>query len=523
MWGTSVARARRLAVIAVLSFTAVACANTPATAPAPAPVPPVAAPAPTAPTAGAPAPTEPPARICDNVRPGPPAPPPGAVSVDPAVDSDLATKTSSSPPGTTFWLAPGRHTLGTDQYGQVTPKDGNTYIGAPGAILDGRGLNMYAFVATAKNVTISNLTVRGFIPPVDQGVVNHDSGEGWIVTDNLMEDNRGAAMMAGVGQRVLRNCLRNNGQYGINAFGGHLLVEGNEISGNNTDDLEHTLPGGCGCTGAIKFWDVNGADVRNNWIHDNRGTALWADTNDNDFLIENNLIENNDGEGFFLEISYNTVFRNNTLRRNAWVKGREFAERNDDFPVAAIYLSEAGGEPRVPARTDKVDIYGNVLEDNWSGITLWENADRFCNSPANTSSGYCTRLLDNPEKCSSPAIDKGPLYNDCRWKTQRVHIHDNVFRFDPNVVGCSKGFAGRMSVLSNWGTVPDWSPYKERVIQDSITFKQDNVWRANTYVGPWSFGAFEAGRELPVPQWQAAPYGQDSGSTFDNGTVPRSC
>ena len=68
---------------------------------------------------------------------------------------------------------------------------------------------------------------------------------------------------------------------------------------------------GCGCTGGAKFWAVNGADIRGNWVHDNRGAGLWADTNNNDFLIEDNLIENNDGEAVFYETSYNLILRNN--------------------------------------------------------------------------------------------------------------------------------------------------------------------------------------------------------------------
>ena len=48
-------------------------------------------------------------------------------------------------PGTTFWLAPGTHTLGDDEYDQVTPKDGNIYVGAPGAIARRpRQVNHYA-------------------------------------------------------------------------------------------------------------------------------------------------------------------------------------------------------------------------------------------------------------------------------------------------------------------------------------------------------------------------------------------
>ncbi len=472
---------------------------------------------------GGAAPSGPIAAVCGRQVPGPASAPSGAVVVDPTVDNDLSAQTEASPRGTTFWLAPGTHTLGRDQYGQVVPKDGNQYIGAPGAVLDGRGLNYYATVGKASNVTIRHLTVRGFIPPVDQGVVNHDSGEGWVIEHNTIEENRGAGLMAGFRQEVRHNCLRNNGQYGMNAFGGELVVEGNEIVNNNTDDLENKIPGGCGCTGGVKFWDVNKADIRNNWIHDNRGVGLWADTNNNDFLIEGNVIEGNDGEALFYETSYNLVLRNNTIRNNTHVRGKEFANEDDNFPVAAIYLSEAGGEPRVPARTDKIEIYGNRLENNWSGITAWENADRFCNSPSNTSTGYCTRLVNSPENCSEPGIGNPPLYGDCRWKTQRLDIHDNVFRFAPDVVGCSNGFAGRMAILSNWGTTPDWSPYMARVVQEAITFKQQNVWHDNTYDGPWTFVVLEAGSGVKHVEWQAEPNRQDLGSSFSGDLYARPC
>ncbi len=357
----------------------------------------------------------------------------------------------------------------------------------------------------ASNVTISNLTVRGFVPPVDQGAVNHDAGDGWIIENNTIKNNKGAGLMAGHRQQVRKNCLRNNGQYGINAFGGDLVVADNEIVGNNTDDLDNTLPGGCGCTGGVKFWGVNKANVRNNWVHDNHGAGLWADTDNNDFLVEDNLIENNDAEAVFYEISYNLILRNNTIRNNTRAKGRKFADRESNFPVGTIYLSEAGGEPRVPARTDKIEIYGNILENNWSGITAWENADRYCNSTSHTSTGYCTHLMSSPTTCSAPGIHNSPLYDDCRWKTQRLDIHDNVFTYAPEAIGCPNGMTGRMAIFSNYGTVPDWSPYKGRVIQEAITFKQHNVWHNNTYRGRWAFVAFETSRSVERVQWQAEP------------------
>ncbi|MFF9043735.1 right-handed parallel beta-helix repeat-containing protein [Streptomyces parvulus] len=457
------------------------------------------------------------ARVCAKPTAGPATAPAGAVTVDPAVAGDLAAKTRNSPPNTTFWLRPGTHRLLPDRYAQVVPKQGNRYLGAPGAVLDGRETNQYAFGGTARDVTIRHLTVQGFVAPHDEGVVNHDSADGWVIEHATIQNNSGAGLMAGARQRVRASCLRGNGQYGMNAYKAAgrlsgLVVEGNEIVGNNKDDWERRRPG-CGCTGGVKFWAVDGADVRGNWVHDNRGAGLWADTNNNDFRIEGNLLEANDGAALIYETSYNAVVRGNTIRRNNWVEGRRYADRGDTFPFATVYVSESGGEPRIRARTKKIEIHGNTLEDNWSGITLWENADRFCNSPANTSSGECTLLVKDTGRCVRPAIASAPLYADCRWKTQRVDIHDNRFVLDKSAVGCAEG-CDRMAVLANYGTYPDWSPYQGERVAEAITREQHNRWHDNVYVGPWTFVAHDPSRVLDSGQWQAMPYRQDEGSTF---------
>ncbi|WP_075730894.1 right-handed parallel beta-helix repeat-containing protein [Streptomyces acidiscabies] len=456
------------------------------------------------------------ARVCAKPAAGPASAPKGAVTVDPAVPGDLAEKTKSSPPRTTFWLRPGTHRLEADRYAQVIPKDGDRYVGAPGAVLDGRKVNQYAFGGPARDVSVRYLTVQNFVAPHDEGVVNHDSADGWVIEHTTIQHNSGAGLMAGARQQVRANCLRGNGQYGINAYKSGrisgLVVEGNEITGNNTGDWERKQPG-CGCTGGIKFWAVDGADVRGNWVHSNRGTGLWADTNNNDFLIEDNVLEDNDGAALIYETSYNAVIRGNTIRGNNKVEGRRYADRGDSFPLATVYLSESGGEPRVHARTDKIEVYRNVLENNWSGITLWENADRFCNSPANTSSGDCTLLVKKTAGCTRPGITKAPLYADCRWKTQRVEIHDNRFVLDKAAVGCTT-LCDRMAVLANYGTYPDWSPYQGDGVADAITLKQGNRWYHNEYAGPWTFVVHDPSRTLDAGQWRSAPYRQDAGSTF---------
>jgi len=463
--------------------------------------------------------------VCATPPAGPVSPPPGAVKVDPSVLGDLSAKTLSSPAGTTFWLAPGVHKLDSSPDAQVSPKDGDVYLGAPGAILDGQNVNEFAFTRRAADVTIRYLTVQNFNPNTSQaGVVNHDGGTGWVIADDAILSNHGAGVRAGANQQVLRSCLKDNGQYGIAApsplanVAGHavpvtggLVVKGNEIVGNDADNIEAQHPG-CGCSGGAKFFGINGADITGNWVHDNHTVGLWVDTDNNDFLISDNVIENNAGVGLFYEISYNGIIRDNTFRNNAVQRGKQFADRSDLFPVGAVYISESGGEPRLPARTDHLEISGNLLDRNWGGITAWEDANRFCNS--NPAVRACTLLVRDRQSCSQPGISTQPFYSDCRWKTQRLDIHDNTFVFDPTAVGCTNSRCGLMALISNPGMRPWWTPYQGTVIEDAVTFGQGNSWHNNTYSGPWQFMAHDTRTIVSFDAWRAAPYSQDAASTL---------
>jgi nitrous oxidase accessory protein NosD len=469
---------------------------------------------------GASAPVSPVAKMCDSpALKGPAEPPAHAVEV--STDQNLAEVVRAGSGPTTYWLSPGTHHLGNETYEQVMPHRRDTFIGAPGAILDGQQKNRYAFGGDAPDVTIKFLTVQNFGSRADnnnEGVVNHDSAEGWKVESSTVQNNGGAGVMLSSGSRLIGSCLRGNGQYGFNAYAENgvkdIVMDGNEISGNNTADWERLRPG-CGCTGGGKFWDTTRARVINNYVHDNRGVGLWADSNNRGFRFEGNYISGNDAEGIMYETSYNAVIVNNTFVRNALVKG----PTNPKFPASAIYLSESGSDNRVDGPYGAVfRVAGNMFTDNWSGIVAWENADRFAGSPANTSTGVGT--LVNPSVASVSAcgtkskIKKQPFYDDCRWKTKNVIIEGNTFAIDPSKVpNCksSKG-CGFNGVFSNYGTYPRWSPYKGRVVQKAITFKQNNIWRDNTYTGSWQFMVQEAGHVVTWDAWRSAPYGQDAGS-----------
>ena len=352
-------------------------------------------------------PLSPPARICGNAAilgGGPTSAPAGAVTV--AAGSNAGVDFSQA--HTTYWFAPGLHTLGSGQYTQIIPGPGSTYVGAPGAILDGRQDNLYAFGGSATGVTISYLTVQNFGGEgenQDQGVVNVNSASGWTVDHTTLKDNAGAAIMLGSHNTLSHDCLADNQQYGFNAYSPNgpvdLVLKNNEIAGNDTYNWEAHSPD-CGCTGGGKFWDVKNAVIENNWIHDNHSVGLWADTNNRGFEFRNNYISGNYDYGLIYEISYNAVIEQNTFARN----GLKSGPKGHGFPTSAIYISESGSDHRVRGNFGSTFVIAkNSFIDNWGGVILWENADRFCNSPANTSSGTCT--LADPSVATIKSCNSG--------------------------------------------------------------------------------------------------------------------
>lgn len=466
-------------------------------------------------------PAAPPVQVCGNqtlLGGGPAAAPAGAITVPAGNNSSVNFKQD----GKTFWFAPGTHTLGTDQFSQIEPGNNSRYVGAPGAILDGQRLNNYAFTQHATGVTIEYLTIQNFGKAKgnnNEGVVNHDAGHGWTIQYNTVKGNAGAGVFVGSDNTVRYNCLTSNGQYGFSAYEpdgvSNVVLDHNEISYNNTDNWEALIEG-CGCTGGGKFWATRTGKVTNNYVHHNKSVGLWADNNNAGFLFENNYISDNDGVGLMYETSYNAYIHNNTFVKNAIVDG----PGNPGFPTGAVYLSESGADSRVAtAYGDALRVAGNLFQDNWSGVILWENADRYCGSPANTSSGECT--LVNPSvikesTCTQANITKTPYLSDCRWKTQNVKVTGNTFQSTPANISAqctAANSCGLNALFSNYGTYPDWSPYKGTLIQEAITYKQGNIFSNNTYKGQWNFLPYQQGGAKTLEQWQAAPYSQDIGST----------
>jgi Right handed beta helix region len=532
-----------------------------------------------------PSPSQPPVQVCgSSILNGPSSPPGGAVTI-PAGDNS-ALFNSPLAPDTTYWFAPGTHTMNTGTFGQYTSipvANGDVLTGGPGAVVDGMNYNYEAVDnPAATGVTIEYLTFQNFDTPGGQGAVTGFTG--YTVQYTTVQDTiPGSGLYLGTNDIAEWNCLTANGQQGFAAYGTadvsaltggvqNVTVDDNEISYNNQCNWENdavfpiTPPAGCagagqfsgcGCAGAGKFWRTYISQFENNYVHNDYDAGAWWDTDNTGMTVTGNYIAGEYAVGMIMEIGYNGLISGNTFVDDAWGVG----PTNPGFPSSAVYINSSGADPRVPGPYGgSFAITGNTFIDNWGGVVLYETADRFCASVANTSTGTCT--LVNPSAnlvtcgqpypsspsrpqaapwtlagkgrtstASGPAGARGrggtgrgqnftpliqyqPYYSDCRWKTQNLNVSGNLFAYNPgDIPSCTTAlYCGFNGLFSNYGITP---PYIGYAVANTITYSQGNLFAGNTYCGPWQFDAFAQGNDFSFGVWQAAPYSQDPRSTLN--------
>lgn len=296
------------------------------------------------PSKGSPTSTQPKTTTTAPPTTNPPPPsegvPAGAIVVNPG--DDIQSLVSSHPAGTTFYLRAGVHRApgGTRH---VDPRTGNTFIGEPGAVMDGGGNTTFAFQDNAKasDVSIRGLVIRNYKSPLQRGAVDASSG-GWRVIGCELYGNTGAAIaFGGSGWAIEGSNIHHNGQIGIKGQGSGRVVN-NTIANNNTAGHDMAWE-----AGGTKFINTTGLYVAGNRVLNNKGPGLWTDSNNRDTLYEKNTVRDNAGPGIFHEISQSAIIRNNTVSGNA-----------HGFYVGGILVANSSG----------VTVTGNNLSGNDGGI-----------------------------------------------------------------------------------------------------------------------------------------------------------
>jgi parallel beta-helix repeat protein len=211
-----------------------------------------------------------------------------------------------------------------------------------------RSFTSRAFDGSARNVSIRNVRIEKYANRFQEGAIEGGDSNGWTIEESVITLNHGVGIRIGDNMRVRNSRINRNGQLGIGGVGDDVLVERNEIAYNNFAGVS---PGWE--AGGTKFVKTNRLIVRGNHVHHNDGKALWTDIDNINTLYEDNLVEDNGHQGIFHEISYDAVIRNNTVRRNGFDRAGSWIR------ASGIFI----------ANSPNVEVYGNIVEDNFHGIT----------------------------------------------------------------------------------------------------------------------------------------------------------
>jgi hypothetical protein len=208
------------------------------------------------------------------------------------------------------------------------------------------GLQPEAFLGSAVDVQISNLTIEKYANPAQFGALGGQTGPTrWIVKTVEVRWTHGAGVELGSGSSLSHSFIHNNGQLGVGMGGTGCTVANNEISWNNYAGYEVGWE-----AGGSKFWATTNLAVQSNYVHDNNGPGLWTDTDNVGTLYEGNTVTNNVNSGIQHEKSFSAIIRNNI------VKG------NGNHPGGWLWNAQISVQ-----NSSNVEVYGNTVEVSAGG------------------------------------------------------------------------------------------------------------------------------------------------------------
>ena len=223
----------------------------------------------------------------------------------------------------------------------------------------------------------SDVTIRGFVvrnfarkTPLQRGAIQDYNGRGWIIENNHITNNAAAGVATGSNVRVLGNLIDHNRQEGFSAHGNGGLYQGNEIAYNNYNlAVNPNWEAGGG-----KAFETRNLTFKSNYVYDNGGPGLWADTDNIYTTFDGNTVSNNWGPGIYEEIWYNSTIINNTITDNGMPSSPGRGGRLGWAWDAGIQLRESGA---LTASAPLI-ISGNKVANNYNGISLIQSPGAGC-------------------------------------------------------------------------------------------------------------------------------------------------
>jgi parallel beta-helix repeat protein len=296
--------------------------------------------------------------------------------------SNVQAAINHAPPGTTFCFGPGSYRVSA-----LVPKSRDVLDGGDrAATLEGSHSAQYAVFGDSSSpgpsdVTIQGFVIRGFNTPLQAGAIQDYNGPGWIIQNNHITEDAAAGVATGDNVLVLGNLIDHNGEEGFSAHGNGGLYQGNDIAYNNYNlSVDPGWEAGGG-----KAYDTTNLTFKDNYVHDNGGNGLWADTNNINTMFDDNTVSNNWGAGIYDEISFNATIINNTVTNNGMPSSPHGGNRQGWAWDAGIQLRRSGGL----SSSTPVIISGNVVTDNYNGISLIQSPISDCTEKVIPWHGPC--------------------------------------------------------------------------------------------------------------------------------------
>ena len=288
------------------------------------------------------------------------------------------------------------------------PASGDTFDGSAGAILDGGGSHVQAFVNShnASNVTIRGFDIRHYAKTdsPETGVIGA-WGTGWVVEDNHIHDNGASGVSVGTDTVVRGNLIDHNACGGVNSGYPAVndVVQGNEISFN---DYRGQYNPGWSCGGG-KFVRSFGLRFVDNYSHDNTGHGFWLDGDNGDATVSGNRFEDNSYGGLLLEIN-DAAHSGPTHSQAGWgikVTGNSFSHNGwghanrvmfgAAIEVAATNHVEIAHNAIAASNTHAVVLNFTARSDSAGGDSTVHHISVHDNDIALRESGAITNPYDN--------------------------------------------------------------------------------------------------------------------------------
>ena len=211
----------------------------------------------------------------------------------------------------------------------------------------------------ANGVSITGFVMKHAASDAQVGAIRMVNVVNWTVEKSSLSDSHGlnVSFYQSPNGQLLDNEIFNAGQLGFGGVSDYLVVSGNSVHHNNTEEFSSHWESGGG-----KITNSSGILVDGNAFYLNNGPGIWCDIDCISTVISNNSVHHNSETGIFFEISDGAEITGNAVWENSWGE----AHRGWGFDAGILVSSSRNAQ-----------VHDNVVAWNGDGIVVLSECRKF--------------------------------------------------------------------------------------------------------------------------------------------------